>query len=501
MHRISMTEPQNLFDTAALRRIEQAAASNLPPHALMQRAGLAIARLALALAPHARNVWLACGPGNNGGDGLEAAACLRQWGARPIVSWLGEEARCPPDARAALQRAREAGVTFAEAPPTAMGPNDLCVDALLGIGATRAPTGRMATAVASLNASPAPTLSVDVPTGLDPDTGTLLPPGHEEAPEVTGVGHVIAQHTLTLLACKPGLFMAQGRDASGSIWFDDLGITTVNEAACAQLNASPRLRHWAHASHKGSHGDVAIVGGEGPSRRGMGMTGAALLAAKAALHAGAGRVLVNFLDEDGERWAAEQPELMIRRFDVLALRTLTVVCGCGGGEAIREVLPAVLAQAPRLVLDADGLNAIANDHSLRTQLSHRAMRGQATVLTPHPLEAARLLGSTAAAVQADRLTAGRTLANTLACTVVLKGSGTVIASTAHTPVINPTGNSRLGTAGTGDVLAGLIGARLAAGMNAFNAACAAVHQHGACADTWPATQALTAGALAGRLTA
>lgn len=501
MHRITANEPLRLFDNAAVRRIELAAARSLPPHALMQRAGLAIARLARALAPHARTIWLACGPGNNGGDGLEAAARLQQWGARPRVTWLGNEARCPPDARSAFKRAREAGVTFSDNPPEALGPDDLCIDALLGIGATRAPEGRMAALVASLNASVALTLSVDIPTGLNPETGTILSGTSGEAMAAAHGCHVTAQHTLTLLACKPGLFMAQGRDAAGSIWLNDLGTGALDEPACAQLNAAPERRQWMHASHKGSHGDVAIVGGEGLAKRGMGMTGAALLAAQAALHGGAGRVLVNFLDDDADRWLASQPELMARHFTALPLRTLTVVCGCGGGEAIREILPAVLAQAPRLVLDADALNAIAADPGLRTQLGHRGARQQATVLTPHPLEAARLLGTTATAVQADRLAAGRALAHALACTVVLKGSGTVVASPTHIPVINPTGSGRLGTAGTGDVLAGLIGAWLATGIDTFEAACAAVHQHGSCADAWPTTRALTAGALARQLTA
>jgi hydroxyethylthiazole kinase-like uncharacterized protein yjeF len=173
-----------------------------------------------------------------------------------------------------------------------------------------------------------------------------------------------------------------------------------------------------------------------------------------------------------------------------------VVCGCGGGDAVAAVLPRILSRAPALVLDADGLNAVAGDTSLQTLLRARAARGWRTVLSPHPLEAARLLGSSTAAVQADRLDAASRLAAQFQCVVVLKGSGTVTAAPDAIPVINPSGNARLATAGTGDVLAGMLGAALAAGLPAFDAACKAVFRHGRLADDWPAGQTLTASRLA-----
>ena len=228
------------------------------------------------------------------------------------------------------------------------------------------------------------------------------------------------------------------------------------------------------------------------------MGGAALLAASAALHGGAGRVLVALLggtlDLD-----VRQPELMFRHVDALQLEQLTVVCGCGGGEAVRAALPQVLAQAPRLVLDADALNAIASDAALAQALADRAPKAHATVLTPHPLEAARLLGTDTASVQSHRLAAAEQLAERFQCVVVLKGSGTVVAAPNQAPRINPTGNALLATAGTGDVLAGLIGAYWAAGPAPLDAAAEAVYAHGRAADTWPAEQALTASALAQRM--
>ena len=520
MNRIVPGRAWPLHDTAGTRHLEQTAAAALPPHTLMQRAGLAVARLARALAPHARSVWVACGPGNNGGDGLEAAALLAAQGLRVTVTWLGQEDRLPDDARASLARARVAAVRFASL--DALEASDIVIDALFGLGQTRPLEGAAAEAVARLNAARAAgavLLAVDLPSGLGGDTGAAIGP------------HVRASHTLTLLSLKPGLFTAQGRDAAGEVWWDDLGVTTGHEAAYgttiglvegaaaagvatpiaasaqsaptvtltvtprASLTAAPTPRTRAHASHKGSHGDVAVVGGA------PGMTGAALLAASAALHAGAGRVFAALLDDGAMTVDPSQPELMFRQPEHLDFAALHLACGCGGGQAVREVLPRALSTARSLVLDADALNAVAADPQLLALLRARSARsarnalsggsainarGGPTVLTPHPLEAARLLGTTAAQVQADRLGAAQRLVEATGAVVVLKGSGTVIAAPGHVLRINPTGNARLATGGTGDVLAGWIAALLAQGEDAFEAASGAVYAHGAVADAWPA---------------
>jgi hydroxyethylthiazole kinase-like uncharacterized protein yjeF len=475
-----------LFNSAATRRIEQAALAATPTHTLMQRAGLAVARLALAVAPHARTIWIACGPGNNGGDGLEAALHLHCWGKHVVVTWLGDETRAPADALLSLARARQAGVVLADAPPAELGAQDLAIDALLGLGGSRAPTDRMVQWITQLNTCHAPVLAVDLPTGLNADTGANT--------DLAGpLCH--AQHTLCLLTLKPGLFTGLGRDAAGEIWLDSLGVDLSTTAPSAFLSAPPVPRFRAHASHKGSYGDVAVVGGA------PGMTGAAVLAASAALHGGAGRVFATLLTPDVDTAAinAALPELMLRRFDTLPLAKLTVVYGCGGGQAVAAVLPRLLNEAPRLVLDADALNAIAADAGLQAQLAGRSARQQSTILTPHPLEAARLLGVDTPTVQADRLDAAQQVAERFGCVVVLKGSGTVVASPQARPYLNPTGNARLATAGTGDVLAGLTGALLAAGRSVTEAACDAVYLHGLAADQWPQGRALTAGELARRL--
>jgi len=214
------------------------------------------------------------------------------------------------------------------------------------------------------------------------------------------------------------------------------------------------------------------------------------------LHAGAGRVFVGLLDDHAMTVDVQQPELMFRPVSSLELSRLTVVCGCGGGQAVAQVLLAVLGSSAPVVLDADAINIISEDSSLQTALVARSTRKSVTVLTPHPLEAARLLGKAVHQVQHDRLSAVTDLAHRFACTVVLKGSGTLIASPGQMPVINPTGNSRLATAGTGDVLAGMLGAQLAAGHTGFEAACRAVYRHGELAGAWPEQRPLTAGTLA-----
>jgi len=501
MQRITAHQPHALHDTAATRRIEAAAAAALPEHTLMQRAGRATARLALALAPHARRIWIACGGGNNGGDGLEAAMLLHRAGHPVVVTWLGTPATLPADARQSWQRALDAGVHFAGEPPQ-LGAQDLCVDALLGIGLSaqaraHAPDARLLQWLAQMQAGAAPTLCVDLPSGLIADSGQYAP-GFEA---LAGPARS-ARHTLSLLTLKPGLFTAHGRDAAGQVWLDDLDVDAHASPASARLAGPPTAAARPHASHKGSHGDVAVIGGEGLGARGLGMTGAALLAASAALHAGAGRVLLALLDDGASSALPELPELMLRRVEALRLEQGAVVCGCGGGAAVAARLPAVLQQAQRLVLDADALNAIAADAELQRLLSERGRHADcATVLTPHPLEAARLLATSAAAVQADRLAAAQALADRYQCTVLLKGSGSIIAAPGQLPHINPTGNALLATGGTGDVLAGLVGARLAAGpaasaAAAFDAATQACWQHGAVADDWRAPQALTASRLA-----
>jgi hydroxyethylthiazole kinase-like uncharacterized protein yjeF len=462
-----------LHSVTQTQTLELQAQTELPANTLMQRAGLATAQLAMAIAPHARTVWIACGTGNNGGDGLEAAAHLQAWGKQPVVTWLGNEAKAPADTLQAWHRAKAAGVTFAEQPPQQF---DLVIDALLGIGARRIPEGLMAHWLSAMNTSTTPVMCVDIPTGLLADTGKWL----GTPPHLAAASTRAQRHTLSLLTLKPGLFTADGQDAAGKVWFNDLGVKpSPKPAAWLQQHGAAQTERL-HNSHKGSFGDVSVLGGA------PGMSGAAMLAGLAALHGGAGRVFVGLMDEAAQHAVtAAHPALMVRKPAELSLNTSTVVCGCGAGDGIHALLHNVLSNSKQLVLDADALNAVARDTSLQTLLKKRSTRQKPTVLTPHPLEAARLLSCTAKDVQQNRLHAAQLLADAFQCVLVLKGSGSIIASPHHTAVINGSGNALLSTAGTGDVLAGLMGAYIAHHGDVFEAACQAVFAHGHVADAWP----------------
>jgi hydroxyethylthiazole kinase-like uncharacterized protein yjeF len=459
-----------LLDAAAAREHEAFARAGHPAGTLMARAGLAVARLALALAPYGRRVAVLCGPGDNGGDGLVAARHLHAAGWTVQVH-RAQSARAPSvDTAAALAAARQVGLEPTPC-PVRLPPVDLVIDALLGLGSQHAPQGEIAHAIAAARASPAPVLAVDLPSGLHPDTGTLL-----------GDQAIVATATLCALSLRPGCFTHQGRDHAGTVWLADLGHPPGDGSAW--LAGAPQPPARLHASHKGRYGDVVIVGG------GPGMTGAATLAAEAALAAGAGRVFVTLLDTEGVPMM--RPELMRRGLDAAtqpqALRDTTVVAGCGGGDRIAAPLPALLAHAARLVLDADALNAVATEPALRQALFARAERGRPTLLTPHPLEAARLLGSDTASVQRNRFGAARALAAETGAAVLLKGSGSVITSPGGRLVVNPTGNAALATAGTGDVLSGWAGGcwSSAPDTGASTVGAQAAWCHGAAADAYAA---------------
>lgn len=461
-----------LYSVAQIRAIEQSAAATLEAGTLMQRAGQAAANVALALiAGQAnRSVLLLAGPGNNGGDALEAAANLAHASAGVDVSVLHLAAAGPVSAEAAhaLARAREGQVRFLDALPD--GAPGLVVDGLFGIGLARPLDGAARDLVDALNARGWPVLALDVPSGLDADTGAVVGP------------HGVALHamrTLTFIGDKPGLHTFEGRDHAGEVQVEQLSIEAERfPPAAAELNEpalfAAGLKPRANNTHKGSFGDVAIVGGA------HGMAGAAMLSARGALFTGAGRVLVAALDP-GPAFDSVQPEIMFRDGAAYPVGegTLVVGPGMGGSAHAMELLARALAGDAALVLDADALNLIAASVDLQQRLTARVAP---KVLTPHPLEAARLLAVTSAEVQHDRLAATRTLAARFNAVVVLKGSGSVIADPAGAVVINTTGNPGLATAGTGDVLAGICGSLLAQGWPAREAAAGAVWIHGAAAD-------------------
>ena len=464
-----------LLTTAEIRTLEERAAKGLAGPTLMQRAGRATAEAARSMAADTgAPILVVAGPGNNGGDAWVAAAALLETFHRVTVLDVAGREPGAPEAREARGRFRDAGGAVARDWPAGPRPA-LVVDGLLGIGLARDVEGDMARHVDAINAAGAPVLAIDIPSGIASDTGAVL-----------GTA-VRATRTITFIARKVGLHTGDALDHTGEIMVDDLGIAPVllqgwpgSLVTADSLRGllPPRRRN----SHKGAFGTLGIVSGA------RGMTGAALLAARAGLLAGAGKVYVGLLSPEPPAVDPFYPELMLRAWeDTLSADVLVI--GPGAGHAAegtpptpfeRSTLPALLSLPKPLVLDADALNAIAASDTLRDALAGN--RRAPTILTPHPAEAARLLRSTTAEVQADRLAAARSLAQMFRAEIVLKGAGSVFASPDGSWAVNATGNPGLASGGTGDVLAGLVGAVLCQGIPARVALRLAVGIHGAAAD-------------------
>ena len=477
-----------------LRAVETRGAGAKP--SLMERAGAAVARAARELAADTgAPVLVVAGPGNNGGDAWVAAAHLAQDFHRVVVYDVAGAAPKAPEARAARERFIASGGEVARDWPASARPA-LVVDGLLGIGLAREVDPAFAKVIERINAAHAPVLAIDVPSGLDAATG------------VARGNAVRATRTLTFIGHKIGLLTADALDHCGAIAVDDLGVADDVRREARGLLLTPELvAPWLaprpRNSHKGDFGSLAVIGGN------RGMVGAALLAGRAALASGAGRVRLGLLTPEPPAADYGQPELMLGSVDD-ALALDVIVAGPGAGQSPsatsvsmfdRTVLPALFAAAKPIVLDADALNAIAYSDALRKALADR--RKGATILTPHPGEAARLLGRTTADVQAHRLDSALELAKQLRAEVVLKGAGSICASPDGRFAVNSTGNAGLATAGSGDVLAGIVGALLAQGLEPARALHYGVCLHGAAADALVARgigpTGLTAGMLIGEL--
>lgn len=456
--------------TADLRNIEQAALKGENPAPLMARAGLAAVELARALAGDSgKPVLVVAGPGNNGGDALVVARHLQQWWFKVTVVCPGGPGKYTGDAATALREWQAGGGELSTSIPAAQD-WALVVDGLFGIGLQRDLSGDYAALIETINGMDAPVLALDIPSGLDADSGRVLGCAVE------------ADHTITFIALKPGLLTLDGPDHCGTVHVADLGLAgTVAAAPHGVLIADgvlgtllpPRPRN----SHKGTYGSAGIVGGA------RGMTGAALLAGRAALKCGVGRVYAGLLSADAPLVDPLQPELMLRPADgVLRLDHLTALAigpGLGDSPDAAEYLDWALETKQPLVLDADALNLVATFTTLKDKLKQRVTK---SILTPHPAEAARLLGSTTAEVQRDRVAAALRLAHECNAGVVLKGCGSICAWPDGHWSVNTSGNPGMAAAGMGDVLSGLIVGLLAQGVNERHALTAAVYLHGAAAD-------------------
>jgi len=434
---------------------------------LMERAGAAAAGVAQSLVTRPGPIVVLAGPGNNGGDAFVVARLLRARSLEVVTVFAGDAGRLPHDAAAAHGALREAGGTLVDAPPA--GRPALVVDGLFGIGLRRPFAAPYDGLVAWINAAGAPVLALDVPSGVDADTGNV--PG----------AAVSATATVTFLAWKPGVLTGAGLDCAGHVALHTLG-TQVADARGVRLAwdalspmLPPPMKRARRGVHKGTFGTLGIVGGA------RGMTGAALLAGRGALACGAGKVQVGLLADDAPVVDTGALELMLRGgADALeGADALVVGCGLSQSSEARAALATALARAVPLVLDADALNLVALDAGLRAAV---ATRSAATLLTPHPAEASRLLGVSTADVQRDRLGAAQALAHALRAHVVVKGAGSVLAHPDGDYAINATGNPALASGGTGDILAGMIGALLAQHLDARDALRIGVCVHGAAAD-------------------
>ena len=449
-----------------------AIASGVAGATLMENAGRAVADEVARRFPDAESVAILCGPGNNGGDGFVAARHLEQRGYRVRLGFDGDEARLPTDAAAMAKR--YAG-TREKLGDSLLAGTDVVVDALFGAGLARPVEGKLARLIESVNASSLPVIAIDVPSGIDGTTG-----------EVRGVA-IRATATVTFFRLKPGHLLLPGRTHCGEVTLTDIGIpaSVLDTIAPKTFANEPALWlakfPWPQVeSHKYARGHAVVVSGPVYS------TGAARLGARSALRIGAGLVTVASPRDALEVNAAQLTAIMVREAnDARGLTSLLVDRrknavlagpGLGVGERTKEMVLAALRSDAAIVLDADALTSFADDP--RPLFAAIAARAAPVVLTPHDGEFSRLFPDLTTTPKLDRARVGAARSGAI---VVLKGADTVVAAPDGTASINATISPFLASAGTGDVLAGMVLGLLAQGMPPFEAASGAVWLHGAAA--------------------
>jgi ADP-dependent NAD(P)H-hydrate dehydratase / NAD(P)H-hydrate epimerase len=437
--------PVAVHTAAQVRALDRHAIDDLqiPSYTLMTRAGEGALNALRSCWPSAQRIAVVCGPGNNGGDGYVLARLAREARLEVVAIGLHEPARLQGDARRAYDDFLAAGGTVGSWHADCLRATEVVVDAIFGVGLSRPVAGVALEAIAGINASDAHVLALDIPSGLHADTGEIL-----------GAA-VHAERTVTFLGLKLGFYTGDGPNCVGVVMFDALELppqalafveataALIDEAAIAEL--LPRRRRTAH---KGQQGSVLVIGGN------IGMAGAARMAGEAALRAGAGLVTVATRSENVAAIVGARPELMCRgvthaeeltaliaHADVIALGP-----GLGQDDWSRTMFETALGSDRRAVVDADALNLLAQSPRAKAHW----------ILTPHPGEAARLIGKTAAEVQHDRLGAARAIAARYGGVVVLKGAGTLVLGDEGLPAICDRGNPGMASAGMGDVLTGVI---------------------------------------------
>ncbi|MEE8428422.1 MAG: NAD(P)H-hydrate dehydratase [Gammaproteobacteria bacterium] len=460
-----------LYSTAQVRELDRVTIEEfgIPGYTLMTRAGAGVLRVVRERWPEARCIAVVCGVGNNGGDGLVMARLAKAAGLVPLVLQLGEPRQLRGDAATAAKELTAAGIAVEKFDAHRLQGADVVVDAVLGTGVNRPLEGQWLEAIQAINQYPAPVLAIDIPSGLNGDTG--MPMG----------ASVRAACTVSFIGRKQGLATGQGPEFCGIQEFDNLGVpaeVVAKVQATAVLITPtilksvqiPRPRH----THKGMCGHVLVVGGD------HGAGGAARLAAEAAARVGAGLVSVATRAAHAAVIAATCPELMChgvesgRDLQPLLSRATVVAVGPGLGQSTwaSQLLCQVLDHRKPLVVDADALNLLAQDRSDQEEW----------VLTPHPGEAGRLLGSDAQSIQQDRFAAVSQVAQRYGGVCVLKGAGTLIAAPGDPVAVSPTGNPGMAGGGMGDVLTGVIAGLMAQGLSLRDAAKTGAYVHGAAAD-------------------
>ena len=469
--RASPALPDQLYRAAQVRELDRVAIEDcaIPGHELMERAGAAAFDLLRTSWPAAKKIVVLCGAGNNGGDGYVVARLAHEAGLAVRVLHLVSPDRLQGTARRAAEAFLGTGLHPEAFAGNGLAGADVLVDALLGTGLDREVGGEWRAAIEAVNACKAPVLAIDIPSGLQADTGQPL-----------GIA-VRAAVTVTFIGLKQGLFTGQGREYAGRILFYDLGVppavyagvspaATLLELSRLRSLLSPRSR----AAHKGHFGHVLVIGGN------LGFAGAARMAAEAAARTGAGLVSLATRPEHAAVISQMRPEIMAHgvqtalELQPLLERATVIAIGPGLGQSDWALPLFGRAQdtAKPMVMDADALNLLAQEPAVNP----------CWVLTPHPGEAARLLGCDTAEIQADRFAAAGQLQRRYGGVIVLKGSGTLIADLDGAISVCAGGNPGMASGGMGDVLTGFIAGFLAQGYAPGDAARLGVCLHAAAAD-------------------
>jgi NAD(P)H-hydrate epimerase len=446
--------PPTLYTATQVRQFDRAVIQKhgIDGFTLMTRAAEAAHDVLVERWPKAHKIAVACGIGNNAGDGFVLARLAQSLGRFATVVAVGDVTRLQDDALQAFEFLQDSGVVVCEFGPGCFDEADIIVDALFGTGLDREATGRFAEAIAAINAAGRPVLAIDIPSGLNADTGA-----------VWGTA-VRADVTVTFIGLKRGLFTAAGPEHAGLVRFSDLKVPAAvfAEAVAAARRLDGRdlkaaLPPRRRSAHKGDFGHVLVVGGD------RGMAGAARLAAEAALRVGAGLVSIATHPSHAGDLLAGRPEIMCRGVegpaDIDALLTHATVVAVGPGLGTRPggrgLVDAVLSSSLPLIVDADALNL----------LSERPIARKNWILTPHPGEAGRLLGVSAKIIQSDRFRAAAELCKSYGGTIVLKGCGTIVHDATGPVGVCPYGNPGMASAGMGDVLTGVIAGLVAQGLD------------------------------------